>query len=335
MDNRWNKPPEYKATLTKRGLQPEEFEKTLISKLSKIFDRNVAEDNTISKTVNELRKKVCFRENKINANLDQRYRLALSEYVDLGLLPNRVKPPMQIRIETGGRPSQVRFDKKQTRLYHGRQHILFFENELLGRKFRELFPSIVLRENSKGYFYHQNGEKLTTEDACRVIDKFTTEFIRYLELLRQNNGQVPPGEWAPQNIPQIRSYCMLIVMGRYMVDWANDNDLLNHNTYIRWKEHIIIEMSYAALVVVLDMIIEQQQAVVALDMIIEQQPAVVALDMIIEQQPAVALDMRMPQQAVAPHQNEAVENPRLWLWCVMYTFFPKLIGFAFVHYSCH
>ena len=229
---------------------------------------------------------------------------------------------MQRRIETGGNPDQVRFDREQSRLYHERQHSLFFENELLGRKFRELFPSIVLRENSKGYFYHQNGKKFTTEDACRVIDKFTTEFIQYLELLRQNNGQVPPGEWAPQNIPQIRSYCMLIVMGRYMVDWANDNDLLDHKTYIRWKEHIIIEISYAALVVVLDMIIEQQQAV-PFGMIIEQQQAV-PFGMIIEQ-----------QQAVAPHQNEAVDNPRLWPWCAMYTFFPKLIGFAFVHYSCH
>ena len=129
----------------------------------------------------------------------------------------------------------------------------------MGREFRDLIPSIKLNKDEKGFFFHENGDIFKTEEACCVIGKFTCKFLRYLILL-QPNGQVPPEEWAPQNIPQIRSCCRLIIL-RSSVDWATPNDLLNNKRYNEWKNHVMIEMSYAALVVVLDIILKKQQSV--------------------------------------------------------------------------
>ena len=303
----WVKPPKFEATLKKRGLEPHEFESVLVSKLSNIFEHHgVAINGCILETVKELKKRVCFRENRINPYLDQRNRDALREYTVVGMLANLRESPMQRRQRTAGIRGRTRFDRVQIDLYHDRQHRLFLEDNLLGEKFRDLFPSIVLKEDPKGFFFHQDGTRFTIEDACRVIDKFTSEFIRYLMLLLENNGQVPPGEWAPQNIPEIRSRCQLILMGRRVVDWATENDLLDHKGCTEWQNHLFIEVSYAALLVVLDMIIKQQQAV-----------AVVVLDMI--------------PKAAASRKNKTVGKFRFW--SVMFTIFPKLIGFAFIHYS--
>ena len=300
----WVKTLKFDATLKKRGLEPHEFESVLVSKLSNIFEHHgVAINGSILETVKELKKRVCFRENGINPYLDQRNRDALREYTAVGMLANLRESPMQRRQRTAGIRGETRFERAQIELYHERQHKLFLKDKLLGEKFRDLFPSIVLKEDLKGFFFHQNGMKFTTEDACRVIDKFTSEFIRYLMLLLENNGQVPPGEWAPQNIPEIRSQCKLILMGRRVVDWATENDLLNHRGSTEWQNHVFIEMSYAALLVVLDMIIKQQQAV-----------AVVVLDMI----------------PMAAEKDTTVGMCRFW--SVMLTIFPKLIGFAFIHY---
>lgn len=299
MGSSWVKPPKFEITLLKRGLEPNESESILLSKLSNIFEHqnvDLSENDDILETVKDLRKKVCFRENISKSGLDQRNVVALRAYVDEQMLPGEVATPMQLREETTGQRGLTRFDRQQVKLYHDRQHSLFSDPELLREKFCDLFPLIVLKEKDPGFFYHQNGVKFTTEDACRVIDKFTSEFIKYL-ILVQNNGQVPP-EWAPQNIPRIRSLCLLILMGRRIVDWANDNDLLTKNSYEKWKNHVWIEMSYAALVVVLDLILNGRQVVVA-----------------------------------PPRRNNSVRKLRLCPWCVMYTVIPKVIGFAFVHYS--
>lgn len=45
------------------------------------------------------------------------------------------------------------------------------------------------------------------------------------------------------------------------MDWATPNDLLNNKRYNVWKKHVMIEMSHAALVVVLDIILKKQQSV--------------------------------------------------------------------------
>ena len=257
MDSPWNELPPFEAALMKKGLLPKEFERTLLSKISKIFEneREVV-DRSVEISVERVRKIVCIRENESKPGLDQRYKVALSKLTDDKILPNKQTTPKKLIENTGGRQGNKRYNKELADNYHKNQRELFSYNNLLGREFHKLTPSIKLNED--GLFIHNDDKPFSTEDACRVIDKFTCMFLQYLIRLK-NNGQVPSGEWEPQKLSDIQSRCELILGGRMSLDWGIENDLLKKDGYNNWKSHVMIVMSYAALVVVLDMIVKKQK----------------------------------------------------------------------------
>ena len=253
MDNYWNKPPTFEPALKKKGLEPHEFESILLSKITKIFTHaEVPVDDSIKKTVTELKRDICFRENRTRPGLDKRSTRAIQTSVDHDNLNKRIlRFILQDYSSNADETSQ-----KQIEEYHNKQHELFTNDTLLGRKFRNLLPPINLREDEKGFFFDGEGLNFTVENTCRVIDKFTCMFLQYLK-----NDQGPPKEWAPQNISEIRSCCRDILVLRWNVDWATSNNLLNIKSYTEWKDHVMRGISYAALVVVLDIIFKKQPVV--------------------------------------------------------------------------
>ena len=253
MDDYWNKPPTFEPVLEKKGLEPHEFESILLSKITKIFTHaEVPVDDSIKKTVTELKRDICFRENRTRPGLDERSTRAIQTSVDHDNLNKRIlRFILQDYSSNADETSQ-----KQIEEYHNKQHELFTNDTLLGRKFRNLLPPINLREDEKGFFFDGEGLNFTVENTCRVIDKFTCMFLQYLK-----NDQGPPKEWAPQNISEIRSCCRDILVLRWNVDWATSNNLLNIKSYTEWKDHVMRGISYAALVVVLDIIFKKQPVV--------------------------------------------------------------------------
>lgn len=241
----------------KKGLLPKEFERTLLSKISKIFENEGEDvDRSVEISVERVRKIVCIRENESKPDLDQRYKVALSKLTDDKILPNKQTPPTKLIKNTGGKQGDKKYNRELADNYHENQRELFSYDNLLGREFHKLTPPIKLNED--GLFIHDDDTPFSTEDACRVIDKFTCMFLQYLIRLN-NNGQVPSGEWEPQNLSDIQSRCELILGGRMILDWGIENDLLKKGAYKNWKSHVMIVMSYAALVVVLDMIVKKQK----------------------------------------------------------------------------
>ena len=251
MDNYWNKPPTFEPALKKKGLEPHEFESILLSKITKIFTHaEVPVDDSIKKTVTELKRDICTRENITRPGLDKRNRRAIQGSVDSGILSNADETQASMMESTGGKRGTTRFGKKHIENYHTEQHELFTKNELLGREFRNLLPRIHLKQGRGkiGFFFDDEGTKFTVENACRVIDKFTCRFLQY-----SKNGQDPP-----QNIPLVRARCRTILRRRWNVDWAIPNDLSKIGGYTEWKRHVMIGMSYAALVVVLDIMYKRR-----------------------------------------------------------------------------
>lgn len=250
----WARSPEFETTSTKRGLKPEEFERILRTKISNIFEHNgVAVNVGVLEHIRMLREEVCLQENGTSASSDQGDGVARDNYVKHGLLPHPCETPIHMKESTSGQRGVTRFDRVQVELYHNRQHDLFFREDLLGNTCRNLFPRVVLDKEPKGNFFYADGKKFTTEEACAVIDGFTCEYTRFIR-----NGRVPPGEWGLQNIAGIRLQCVLILMGRMIVGWATENDLQTTKGKEDWEKHVAIEMSYAALVVVLDLIREMK-----------------------------------------------------------------------------
>lgn len=252
MSSYWADSPEFEVTPNKRGLEPHEFESVLQTKLSNLF-RNQGADVLLgmaTKLSGELREKVCLQRDRTLLESDLWDLVARENYARHKLLPNQHEAPMHMKESTGGRRGQLRADREIIKRYHSWQHDLFFNKELLGRDHQDF----VLSEECKGAFFDADGYKFTTQGACRVIDGFTCEFIRYLE-----SRQVPPGAWVPENIPGIRLHCVRIVMGRLIVGWATENNLQNDTSFNVWKKHVEILISYAALVVVLDVILHQDE----------------------------------------------------------------------------
>ena len=257
MDSPWTELPLFKAALMKKGLQPKEFERTLHSKITKIFENEgEVEDKSVGKSVQRVRKNVCIRENESKPGLDQRYKVALNKYVDYKILPDAQTPPKELIKISGGRQGNDRYKKTLGDNYHKMQNELFSNDNLLGREFRELNPPIKLNES--GLFIRDDDTPFSIEDACRVIDKFTCMFLQYF-IRSKNKDQVPFGEWEPQNLSDIQSCCELIISGRMSLDWGIENNLLENGGYNTWKSHVMIVMSYAALAVVLDMIVKKKK----------------------------------------------------------------------------
>lgn len=251
----WDEPPEFETTSTKRGLKPEKFESILRFKISNIFeDQGEALNPSVLIHIGKLKEEVCLQENGTSANSDQGDRVARDNYVKHGFLPDPCETPMRMKESTGGHRGVIRYDRQQILLYHSRQYDLFFKNELLGIVFHNLFPHVVLNENPKlkGFFFKGDGAIYTTEEACAVIDRITSEYTRFFR-----DDRVPPDEWGLQNIEEIRLHCVLILMGRMIVGWVTENNLQTTSGKQNWKNHVEIVISYAALVVILDLTLER------------------------------------------------------------------------------
>lgn len=243
----------------KRGLTPNEFEDCLTSKVDQLFEGfNTHRIKTLmTNSVKEVRKNVCIRENRRNNHLDRRHSVALFNLVVNDLLSNEAATPMLDKQNTGGIPGTRRSDRRIVASYHDKQHRLF--SELLIPKFGDVFHNIYVKENNKGFFFwRDNDEKLTPEECCNVIDQITTEYIKYFFQLHRN--AVNPDHNNDQRQAELqaeRNDCMSILSGRVVVDWCTENNLMVQRDYKEWKSHVMVEMSFAALTVVLAMIMSR------------------------------------------------------------------------------
>ena len=160
---------------------------------------------------------------------------------------------MRDRQATSGRQGIERSDRCNTKMYHDKQHQLF-EN-LLIPKFKDVFGNVELREVNevKGFFFwRRDGRRLTTEEFCYFIDQITTKYIELFSQLKDNT--INRAELNREELKDVYECCLFILEGRVAVDWTAENDLMHANSYDVWKRHVLVEMSYAALAVVLAMI---------------------------------------------------------------------------------
>lgn len=244
-------------TFKKRGLTPNEFQDCLTCKVQELFkDFNINRIETLRKDkIKLIRQIVSIRENRTNDRLDRRHNLSLFMMVVNELLPNETTTPMRERQNTAGRRGRQRNDRRVIAMYHDQQHRLF-SNFLIPR-FEILLTGVRLKEENKGYFFWLvDDKKLTTEECCNVIDQITTKYIDYFSQLKKNTEH--PDYLNNLNRADLNDQyhiCLLILMGRVVVDWSTENDLMDFRGYNEWRRHVLVEMSYAALAVVLAMIL--------------------------------------------------------------------------------
>ena len=251
-DNKLN----YGFTFEKSGLDPNEFKHCLEQKVEKLLEHTDLERIKTLKTqsINEV-KKLCMRKNTTRPGMDKRFK-SVQENIDAGIIRDQEDTPVDHNKDSGGIQGQVKKQKEWHECYHELQHELF--TGPLQQKIQTLFPTIAIKGDSKkkGYLF-QSGkgeQELTAIQFCNVIDAVTYDLLKNLTALKERKPM--PDDLDFENIYKFSED---IVLGRNAVDWVKNNDLMNEKQTQIWREHLMVVMSFAALMVISLMILSPRK----------------------------------------------------------------------------
>ena len=93
----------------------------------------------------------------------------------------------------------------------------------------------------------------TSEALCIKIDCYTSAILNFCALFIDDPRMYPDFE-AIALLSLITYKCLVIVLERNIVDHEKLNDLMKEKGWKNWKDHLIVLMSYAALLVSLKMV---------------------------------------------------------------------------------
>ena len=269
-------PPRHEFKFEKRGLQGNEFEDCLTSKVDKLLEGiNLKRIKTLKgDAIKDVRREVCIRENKSKPGLDQRPTRANknfrrkrqhsetesdcdrpfseSERDQERILRGKKDTPMRhkkVPVPAGER----KLDKLWIQIYHEEQCNLFSNHLLEIKELRNLLHGIKL--NRKGDLIRRAGvnwNELNCIQFCNVIDKISVFFFEKLGELRPDNRETFRHQWE-MTLKSVSKSCKKILLYRNAVDWCIDNDLMSEN-YNVWKDHVMVMISFSALMVVTKML---------------------------------------------------------------------------------
>ena len=248
----------YEFKFNKGGLDPKEVEKCLQQKVDQLLKSanlrriETTKNNSIKKV-----KQLFFRENAMSPGFDKRH-LSVPTNIAAGYIQNQDDTPMDYNKRSKGKQGQLKKEKEWNRRYHELQHELFMGP--LGQKLSTVSSTgtIVIGHKGKerGYLYQRvenSKEKLTAIQFCNVIDGLTEGLLKNLTALKEDNEPMLDDF-------KFKKVCDLIkeiVLGRNAVDWVATNNLMNESETQTWRDHVMVIISFAALMVVLLMILER------------------------------------------------------------------------------
>ena len=217
---------EYNFKFDKLGLEPIEYDQCLKSKLDSFLDGQSKErKNLAKKSMISAEKEVRVRQNsgKKDSKMDERLK-ATQLYIDEGYLGGKHDTPWK-HSGSGGSQRNEKKTKKWTEKYHENQKKLWGTNLL-----KSIFRPV--------------GDHAPAVRFCNAIDGVTANLIRDLSDGKQLNST---------EVKEVYELCGRIVRGRTAVDWAIESNLFI-DRLDKWKNHVLVIMSFSALMVVADMI---------------------------------------------------------------------------------
>lgn len=137
--------------------------------------------------------------------------------------------------------------------YHNEQYNLI--KELCDR-----FPGTSFLTNTKQekdengrWSLYRNGKKFTTIKFLNFIDKITLKYIEELKVL--DVALLTPNgiKEKERDLEPIAMSCQAIVMARYLGNITSDTDFMKDEETKLWRSHVAVILSFAALLVILEM----------------------------------------------------------------------------------
>ena len=87
---------------------------------------------------------------------------------------------------------------------------------------------------------------LTAPEFCNVVDQFSSDFLKDVSRMRGHN------QWGPTvDFRQVSQLCKEILISRLnAAHWSVGNDLMDDGNYHKWRAHVMVIISFTALMVV-------------------------------------------------------------------------------------
>lgn len=244
-----------------RGLAPKEFETSLTKKVDGLLDStglNMHEP-FIKEAIQKVKTQVCTRRNtKRRRPVDLPGEHAFSGGL-FSSQPVRRNKSRRARVYSQGEQefndmfsfsSSRHRDQSQlsrTDMYHNKQQELF--TGALRPKF-----DVLLCDRGIHITHIQNGclfrgeDKLTAIEFCNVIDQISADFLKDLSRMRGDN------RWrSTVDFRKVSELCEQILISRNAVQCSVANEFMDEGNYHKWRAHIMVMISFAALMVVAEM----------------------------------------------------------------------------------
>lgn len=214
----------------KFGLEPFEVENLMISKVKCFLD----EPNM--KVIKHVVKQTVLREKVTGEGKLDRRRSSIYRLFEKSLIPNELDSPNKLKTDTSNRPGVMRFDNNLKKDYHKAQETFFRSLDALDLL---ALPADITVE---GGYLKRNASMITTAEFCDVVDDVTEMFVK-----RYSHDLIPV-----ENIHMQAVYesCERICIERLLMDMAIPNDMLDSKNYERWRTHVLVFSSFAALLYV-------------------------------------------------------------------------------------
>jgi len=235
-----------------RGLSPDDFKRFLENKLKVLVAENKVLSTILKKATESCVREVCIRP-KISdpKELDRRRsgsRAWYSYVLDRTFSTTSKEPtsttmsPIKSETETSGIRGTERHSKKLHKDYHEKQESIF---RLLNRflyklQQPDLQEDLVPQDNF-------------TEAFCIKIDFYTSAILDFCVSFIDNVRMYPDFEGIAL-LALLTYKCQVIVMERNIVAYQKPSNLMEEKGWRDWKNHLMVLMSYAALLVSLKML---------------------------------------------------------------------------------
>lgn len=218
------------------GLDPNEFEAALTSKVDELFKFHGISNIDTSvkqKAVKTVRQQVCVQ---------KRGRHYIRLFDDDGTRDTFSHQHQSCN-------SYVKDKREWKSKCHIKQHQLL--TDTLGKKFelvREKYGNLIVTNHDGQLFFGKR--ELKASEFCNVIDLLTADIIKDLSKLKRENLNTRE---PTIDFEKVFDLCEDILLDRYTAQQAANNDFMNEDNYQVWKAHVMVMMSFAALMTVTEM----------------------------------------------------------------------------------
>ena len=215
-------------------ISPQELKVSIEGKVRAIWASTLTPE--IKKSIEDVLSLLGRSTNTSNSNSDQRRSKANANYQETGALPNQTDSPVKAQAQDPGHYGQV------AQGYHDAQKKLF---ELLIKEKK------LLSTMSDDGSLMKGQKELTCKETCNALDEATKKFFNQPAV----GDSITTGVREGGQLTEMYNLCNEVVTKRMAANAVKKDDLLqtnNNGGYKKWKNHVYMIASLAALMVSLD-----------------------------------------------------------------------------------